>query len=534
MDRKPIYLEKDDEITSVVDKLKNIDAAYLDIVIPKEAIMLQSVINLKLLKRQAEALGKEITIVTKDKVGAKLAGQIGIPVVSREGEVPKEVVVNEVDEFEQLENSTEAKESKEDTEEDVAELRVDEKDSLLSKKRDSNSSWFKKHRKLVLIGGGVSLLAVFLAAYIYVPLANVNIKLAAEKKDVDISFRASRDVSGVDFERGVIPAREIVEEVEKTESFKATGERDAGERARGTVTIFNEFSTTPQVLNTGDRINAPGGLSFVLVAPATVPGFVNPGTGLVRGYVSGVEVRAVEVGERHNIASGLRLSIPRINNERFYAESTSAFTGGSSRKVSFVTAADIEKAKEATKSAAENDLKRTIERTVSEAMILDGALEVSEVSASSSLAVNAEGTDFNYTIKLKGVALSVIQEDIKSLAENKLKQEIGETKEIVEAGSLISATKVTDFDAEKGELAGDLTGEAYIATRINKDDIRNSINGESGDSAKAYISEIEGVDSVEISFFPRFYNRISRLNNHIYIKIEIVRTDSEQPADENR
>ncbi|MCL5795727.1 MAG: hypothetical protein M1338_05245, partial [Patescibacteria group bacterium] len=75
-----IYLEADEEITSVIDKLKKLNANSVSLVIPKGAGILQSIVNLKILKREAESLGKDIALVTQDKIGRNLASQVGLSV----------------------------------------------------------------------------------------------------------------------------------------------------------------------------------------------------------------------------------------------------------------------------------------------------------------------------------------------------------------------------------------------------------------------------------------------------------------------
>src|SRR3989338_3524858 len=81
-----LYLEPDEEITSVIDKLKNLSGESVALVLPKNASLAASVVNLKLLKREAARLKKTVAIVTQDKVGTSLAGQVGIPVYAAVGD----------------------------------------------------------------------------------------------------------------------------------------------------------------------------------------------------------------------------------------------------------------------------------------------------------------------------------------------------------------------------------------------------------------------------------------------------------------
>ena len=77
---KALYLEPDEEITSVVDRLKEIDDEEVAIVVPKRAGLLQSIVNLKLLRYQAEQMKKKISLVTTDKTGRNLASAVGLTV----------------------------------------------------------------------------------------------------------------------------------------------------------------------------------------------------------------------------------------------------------------------------------------------------------------------------------------------------------------------------------------------------------------------------------------------------------------------
>ena len=81
--RKVVYAEIDDEITSIYDKIHNVKASDVYVVIPKRAAIFQSIVNLKILKRKAESLNKKVYFVTNDKNGTYLANEVGITVYDR-------------------------------------------------------------------------------------------------------------------------------------------------------------------------------------------------------------------------------------------------------------------------------------------------------------------------------------------------------------------------------------------------------------------------------------------------------------------
>ncbi|MEX0594851.1 MAG: hypothetical protein WD157_02020, partial [Patescibacteria group bacterium] len=75
---KPVYLEPDEEITSVIDKIAQSSDKEIALVLAKNSGLFQSLVNLKLVAKEAKKQGKTITLVTTNKIGQRLAGQVGI------------------------------------------------------------------------------------------------------------------------------------------------------------------------------------------------------------------------------------------------------------------------------------------------------------------------------------------------------------------------------------------------------------------------------------------------------------------------
>src|SRR6266702_2064758 len=76
------YIDLEEEISSVIDRLNKSMAVDNYFVVPKRAIFLQSIVNLKLLKREADKAGKHIILITQDEIGSAMARRSGIDVRS--------------------------------------------------------------------------------------------------------------------------------------------------------------------------------------------------------------------------------------------------------------------------------------------------------------------------------------------------------------------------------------------------------------------------------------------------------------------
>ncbi len=72
------YIDPDEEIISVVGRLRKVGDAEVCFVVPKRALFLQSLVNLRLLERESKKLGKRLCLVTPDDAGRALAEKAGI------------------------------------------------------------------------------------------------------------------------------------------------------------------------------------------------------------------------------------------------------------------------------------------------------------------------------------------------------------------------------------------------------------------------------------------------------------------------
>ena len=73
-----IYIDIDDEITSIIDKVQASKHKIVALVLPKRATTLQSIVNMRLLKRTGEETEKHIVLITSEASLLPLAGIVGM------------------------------------------------------------------------------------------------------------------------------------------------------------------------------------------------------------------------------------------------------------------------------------------------------------------------------------------------------------------------------------------------------------------------------------------------------------------------
>src|SRR4051794_11658211 len=77
-----IYIDIDDEITAIIDKVNASKERIVALVLPKRATVFQSIVNMKLLKRSAEDSKKQIVLITSESGLLPLAGAVGLYVAN--------------------------------------------------------------------------------------------------------------------------------------------------------------------------------------------------------------------------------------------------------------------------------------------------------------------------------------------------------------------------------------------------------------------------------------------------------------------
>ncbi len=75
-----IYISPEEEVTSLISRLRRFPENDLVLVIPQRAFILESLINMQLLKKELDAVEKRFVIVTQDERGSASAKRAGIEV----------------------------------------------------------------------------------------------------------------------------------------------------------------------------------------------------------------------------------------------------------------------------------------------------------------------------------------------------------------------------------------------------------------------------------------------------------------------
>lgn len=554
---KTIYLEPDEGIISVIDRLSQTKIKEVNLVVPAGAQIWQNSINLTLLKREAESLGKEITLSVPDDLRAEAAQRVGF-IVKKERNLPTELIQEEPAKEDMIgllvkELKSEKKEStaggkkREEPRKMVdivtpggksealrptsPELRPGEQTQsrfsprrFLKKRLISpmpREKGLKKWPKFFIIFIGLAFLVAALVGYLALPTTEIIISPKTEKVSFDLMVVGSKDISRIDESLNKIPLQEIKVEKTKSKKFPATGEKEVNKKARGIITVYNEYSSSPQTLVATTRFESPQGKIFRIEENVIVPGAKIEEGKIVPSNIK-TEAVADQPGADYNIGPA-NFTIPGFKGTAkyvgFYAKSESLMTEGFTGKIKIVLAEDLSKAEESLTEELKNELKQTLQEQIpTDLKLVEEELE-EKITDISTVKEGTEADNFTLEMNVIVRALLFKEEDFKNLVDLNLISKISENKApLLESQQIDWQETVIDWD--EGEVTFNLSVEEEVVWQIDIPSLKKDLAGQSEIEVRRYLANQPAIDKAKVTFWPFWVKRIPLQEKKI--KIEVI------------
>ncbi|HYH74906.1 MAG TPA: hypothetical protein VD735_03010 [Candidatus Saccharimonadales bacterium] len=552
-----IYIDVDDEITAIIDKVRSSEQRIVALVLPKRATMMQSIVNMKLLKRTADNAKKHLVLITSEASLLPLAGTVGLYVAKTpqsRPEIPAMGAAHPGDDADDepiaLNAAGGVSEPALDPSkpigaytgaaavgrgpaagEDEAIEMPDEPDAqpkLNGSPINPDGPKPKKDRKLAipdfnkfrlwLVLGGVGIvLLVFLGylAFAVMPKATIAIKTDSSAIDADLSVELDPEETQVDIDNSTLPA--FREEIKKTvtQTVEATGKKDNGTRAKGTITASTSCSAdAPEPIPAGTGVTAQG-LTFITQNTITFqPRVVNKKC----QFEGSAPIISQQNGAQYNLDAR---NDYKIANNPSLAASGTATTGGTSVIVKVVQQSDIDSAAQKIGSQDNEAAKLDLE----EALQQKSTMPVTETFGSTpgdvtpSVAAGTEAEGVTVTAQTTYFMLGVKEADLKKIIAEEVNKEIDTDKQTILDYGLDSA--FFKVEATQNNTASvTLSTTAIAGSDLNTAEIKTQVAGMKANDAKEAIKEYPGVTEVSVKYSPFWVKSIPKKTGKITLTIE--------------
>lgn len=551
MKKDVIYIDIEDDITSVIEKLKNSNEKIVAMVPPKGNAVLQSVVNLKLLKRAADQAGKQPVVVTSNQALTALAGGLDFYVAKNLQSKPvlagaaaaellddEDVEVSDHSEVEEASNTPDTT----DDDSDEVELTGDELAGLQAgdaagagavaaagkKSKDKKDKKDKKKvpnfdsfRKKLLIGGGIALLLLIVGLFVF-GRSKATIVLRAETTPVDVAFNANLNTASQTSDPSTFNLKAISKESKKTitQSFSATGQKDLGTKATGSITIVNcSASDVSFAAGTGFSAN---GLTFVSQSAVSVPqsGYKLTGSGFVckNDGNAKVSVASESAGDKYNLsARSYQISGGPSN----VSASGTAMSGGTTNVVKVVTQADVDKAKVAITQQDTNQVKSDLKKSFPpDTLVLDDSFATTFGTVTSEPGVGEQANEGKVTAEVTYSIMGVPKSDMGAALDAFVTTKMTNKDQQRVYDNGINSLKLEKVEANDKTAVYKVSTAAQYGPQFNTDELKNEVKGKKFGEARSYLQGLPGVKGVDISLTP-FWARTLPGVNRINIKLDV-------------
>lgn len=557
---KTLYINLEDDVNKVIAQLKREKSAEAVLVFPKQSFIFSDSINLRLLKKQVDMLGKKVSILTMDERGQTFAKEAGFELKSmprksvshsmsdirfRTAPVPEVIATaSTVNNFEKdfeanlgviaepeipytpaplkpikrktisrpnvrsiSENSLPPVRTKENFF-----LPPDEKFVVPPKKQRS----FKPY----LVGFiALALIASLLLVLVVLPSANITVYAKAQTVARDIDIIADVAAQAPDSAKLSLPAVAVNESQTVVETFQTNGKKEVGSKAEGRIAIYN-LTGSPMALKSSTTTITVG--SKVYLFKADQPNVKALTSASADSNATVADIIASDGGEGYNIPAGTRMEITNqafgSQPQKLYAKTVTQIVGGNSRFISAISKDEI--------TAAQNKLIKKVVDGInanlagSNVKLVDGAYTVNVTSFTTDKPEGTEAQNFVSELKVTIAGLAFDETALKNIVRQRLLMTLGNGKTLQELEKDTIVYKIKNLDVQSGIMQLALHYESQAKPNIEEDDLKNKIAGKTKQEASDLILSNPDIDKVEIIVQPAWQSGLPRFTSKIHVEVK--------------
>lgn len=537
MSKKIIYLDVTADLSTVINKMAATPDEEIVLVIPKSSALFHSNVNLKILKSNAENLGKNLAISTLDQVGRIMVEKVGIKfysdvdeeninavVVTSKKDIPsiaepmtpppmpisgKRVKIKykpKFPEFKRINNFI-AQTPPTATTVDIEEKQPRTK---LFSSKNSLSILFVV-LALAILGGVICFI---------LPRATVQLDIKSEafnhKFKLVLADTSDQQAAG----QNVFKGRFIEVSKEIIQTFPATGTKNHGNPASGEIVIYNRTKAI-QGLVAQTRFVSPDEQVFridkeVLIAPARMGsnGVLMPGR--VRA-----KVVADSGGTKGNLPAGTKFTAPGLNaflTGLIYGENDTPFVGGTDDEIKIISEEDIKSARESISKNVFLDITNELQTQVKkDEELITPLIQNDIIDSVPSNGIGDKREAFDLRVQVRSWTLLPPKGKLASIIQNSANTVVPAGKEFTP--QTLKNPKITLDNADFLSHIIDYTVEidGLVAPKIDQAELIGSIANRPTETADKLINSLTDIVSHKIVLWPFWVKRLPLLESNIKI-----------------
>lgn len=528
MNARTLFIEAQEDIEEIQEKIRRTQRDQVILIIPRGSMVFQTKIALKILRNEAESIGKTLMLVTKDDRGRMFADEFGIENAAS---------------IEYLEQAHIRTPREKLQKKGRYHSFLERKQQGGGRETSTNNATFhlrpKKH--LILLLFFLSFLLFFFITTITLPDATISIKPQEKpiKATVNVTLDSNPQENSTDlYTKKILPTVIIETNIEKVIAFPTITKIFTGESASGTVVLYNELgsdvtlrpntelhSSTGIIIRTEDWTNVPAG------GQIEVPVFVEE-----------KDANGLYVGARGNLTKEQRLTIVKLDPElqaSIYGRLESPLEGGIDGEKYLITEEDVERAKERVVEQLQWEVQQDAEMFIENKNLLESRdlvllqgeefLDIDVLSLDVSEEVIGQDLEtFPISVQLQVRMIAYSHKELLSLVRSELEKSVHPQMQLTSVYDGPLYLHVNDVGPKNEWVRVTVTVQgvqSYIIEAskpegmlfVNR--VKEEVKGMSAEEAEQLLKNFPEIEAVEITLWPPFTKNLPSLEENIVIDI---------------
>jgi len=557
--KETIYVDVDDEITAIIEKVRLAKGKVIALVLPKRAAVLQSVVNMKLLKHTADKADKNLVLITTEAGLMPLAGSVGLHVASTPTSKPSipPAPVGPSDEPESVDEPLDIVDGTADADYDpskaadktvgelaggaalggIAASSIDEDiemgdedeptlaaDSTKVSKPKKNKKLivpnFDTFKKKLLLVGLVAVLLIVggIFAFVVLPKAAITIKTDSSTIKTNLNLALDTTAKSVDSTNSIVPAVAQSNQKTSTQQATATGQQNNGQQASGQIKIIN-CSGAAVTLPVGASFSSSG-YTFIGQNSVTVPDSNYSKTGTCHNDGTGtVNVTALHGGAGYNLAPA---SYAISNNPGGLTATGSQMSGGTDNITKIVAQTDIDGATAKIKAIDTTSIKQQLISDLQAKGLQP--VPTTFLASAPQITSSAQAGTAADTVTVTGVTtytmLGVKTADLKTLVDANVTMQLEKGRQVILDDGVANAIFSEQNPATATSASVSMTTQSVAGPQLDVAAIKKEIVGMKAGDIQALIKQTPGVTDVNVKLSPFWVSSVPSNSKKVTVQID--------------
>lgn len=357
---------------------------------------------------------------------------------------------------------------------------------------------------LVILFGIIAGLILFAGAYAFLPKAQIKVFVEPKVLEKDAEVIADPSIKTVDENAKIIPGQIVEVEVSGTAKDNATGKKQIGDPAKGTVVIRNKTDGAI-ILSKGTTLTG-NNQKFTLDMSVTIASrSADDGTW---GKANGI-VTAFSIGADGNISSGTDVAVSSYTADKIVAKSEGNFSGGTSKDVNVISNDDTQRLLAKLSSDLRQQAQQKLQEKYPNKKLLQEALLENIIKKNYNKNINDQAGEFSLTMTANYKGTAFDDADLRLIVSKLV------TTQVPDGFRLDLSDTETQADVSKLEKNGKLIFlakfKAKLMPKIDTAKIIDQIKFKTPMEAMNLLKGMDNVLGSEINITPRLPKPLERL-----------------------